>query len=364
VTVTRHADVQIELLATARQLKHGARVRFHQGTRELVGRIVLPHATHLEPGASACVRIYLDAPAALVRGDRFILRAYSPLATIAGGTILDPLPPRRGVRTVAGIARLERLLQSEQDGVMAAIDESGLCGLLLPQLSGRMGVAWDQRQALVGRLVHASLAFEIGGTLVAASRLLSVEEALVAAVTRHHASHPLEEGMPREEVRERLFAGAPPHVFDYVLRVLTEKKVIVARDRIALAGRNVALTDDEARARAAMIDLLRAAKLTPPDASTLATQIGAPLEVITRMATLLVRRGELVRAGDLLFHASALTQLKSEIQSLKQSGAADTIDVASFKDRYSVTRKYAIPLLEYLDRERITRRVGELRKIL
>ena len=364
VTVTRHADVQIELLPTARQLKHGARVRFHQGTRELVGRIVLPDATHLEPGASACVRIYLDAPAALVRGDRFILRAYSPLATIAGGSILDPLPPRRGVRTAAGIARLERLLQSEQDGVMAAIDESGLCGLPLPQLTGRMGVAWDQRHMLVDRLVHASLASEIGGTLVAASRLSAVEEALVAAVTRYHASHPLEEGMPREEVRERLFAGAPPHVFDYVLRVLTEKKVIVARDRIALAGHNVALTDDEARARAAMIDVLRAAKLTPPDASTLATQIGAPLDVITRMATLLVRRGELVRAGDLLFHASALTQLKSEIQSLKQSGAADTIDVASFKDRYSVTRKYAIPLLEYLDRERITRRVGERRKIL
>jgi selenocysteine-specific elongation factor len=170
--------------------------------------------------------------------------------------------------------------------------------------------------------------------------------------------------MPREEVRERLFDGAPPHVFDHVLRVLAEKKLIVARDRIALAGRNVALTDDEAHARDAMVETLRAARLTPPDASTLATQIGAPLDLITRIAALLVRRGELVRVGDLLFHGSALTQLKSEIQSLKQSGAADTIDVASFKDRYSITRKYAIPLLEYLDRERVTRRVGDARKIL
>ena len=135
-------------------------------------------------------------------------------------------------------------------------------------------------------------------------------------------------------------------------------------DRIAVAGHKVALTDDEVRAREAMIDMLRAAKLTPPDAATLATQIGVPLDVITRIATLLVRRGALVRAGDMLFHESALRQLKSEIQSLKQSGAADTIDVASFKDRYSITRKYAIPLLEYLDRERVTRRVGDARKIL
>ena len=364
VTVTRHADVQIELLPTARQLKHGARVRFHQGTRESVGRIVLPDATHLEPGASACVRIYLDAPAALVRGDRFILRAYSPLATIAGGTILDPLPPRRGVRTAAGIARLQRLRQSEQDAVMAAIEEAGLCGLPLPQLSGRMGVASNQRQALVERLLYASLASEIGATLVAASRLSAAAEAVVAAVTRYHAGHPLEEGMPREEVRERLFARAPLPVFEHVLRVLTDRKRIIARDRIALAGHNVALTHDEARARDAMVETLRAAKLTPPDPSMLATQIGAPLEVVTRIATLLVRRSELVRAGDLLFHESAMKQLKSEIQSLKQSGVTDTIDVASFKDRYNITRKYAIPLLEYLDRERVTKRVGDARKIL
>jgi len=364
VTVTRHADVLIELLPTARQLKHGARVRFHQGTRELVGRIVLPDATHLEPGASACVRIYLDAPAALVRGDRFILRAYSPLATIAGGTILDPLPPRRGVRTAAGIARLQRLRQSEQDAVMAAIDEAGLCGLPLPQLSGRMGVASTQRRALVERLVHASLASDIGGTLVAASRLSAVEEAVVAAVTRYHAGHPLEDGMPREEARERLFARAPLPVFEHVLRVLTDRKRIIARDRIALAGHNVALTHDEARARDAMVETLRAAKLMPPDPSMLATQIGVPLDVITRIATLLVRRSELVRAGDLLFHESAMKQLKSEIQSLKQSGVTNTIDVASFKDRYNITRKYAIPLLEYLDRERVTKRVGDGRKIL
>jgi len=364
VTVTRYADAQIELLPTARQLKHGARVRFHQGTRESVGRIVLPDATHLEPGASACVRIYLDAPAALVRGDRFILRAYSPLATIAGGTILDPLPPRRGVRTAAGIARLQRLQQSEQDAVTAAIEEAGLCGLPLPQLSGRMGVASNQRQSLVERLVYASLASEIGGTLVAASRLSAVTEAVVAAVTRYHAGHPLEEGMPREEVRERLFARAPLPVFEHVLRVLTDRKRIIARDRIALAGHNVALTHDEVRARDAMVETLRAAKLTPPDPSMLAAQIGAPLEVVTRIATLLVRRSELVRAGDLLFHESAMKQLKSEIQSLKQSGVTDTIDVASFKDRYNITRKYAIPLLEYLDRERVTKRVGDGRKIL
>jgi selenocysteine-specific elongation factor len=363
VTVTRHADVQIELLETARPLKHGARVRFHQGTRELIGRVVVPDAAHIEPGATAIARVYFDAPAVIVRGDRFILRAYSPLATIAGGTILDPLPPRRGVRTAAGIARLMRL-RSDQDAVMVAVEEAGLSGLPLPQLVGRLGISWDLRQATVDRLTRPGLVSEIGGVLVAFSKLSAVEDELVAAVTRYHASHPLEDGMPREEVRERLFPDAPLPVFEHALRALADEKRIIARDRIATAGHNVALTEVEAHARDAMIEVLRATGLAPPDPATLATQIGASLAVVTRIATLLVRRGELVRAGDLLFHESAVKRLKSEIQSLKQSGKTHTIDVGSFKDRFSITRKYAIPLLEYLDRERVTRRVGDTRKIL
>jgi len=364
VTVTRHADVGIELLPTARPLKHGARVRFHQGTRELLGRVVLPGSAELEPGSSAPARIHLAAPAVLVRGDRFILRAYSPLETIAGGTILDPHPPRRGVRTAAGLARFSRIARSESDAVMVMIDEAGLSGLPVSQLTGRAGVAWDERQALVDGLTQGGQVIEISGVLVAAARVAAVEEALITAVTRYHNSHPLEEGMPREEVRERLFANASTAVFDHVLRGLVERRRIIARDRIALAGHNVALTDEEARARDAIVELLRAAALAPPDPSAIAARIDVPVDVVNRITMLLVRRGVLIRAGDLFFHESALSRLKAEIQALKQSGTDESIDVGSFKDRYNITRKYAIPLLEYLDRERVTRRVGDARKIL
>ena len=364
VTVTRHADVHVELLPTARPLKHGARVRFHQGTRELLGRVVLPGASELEPGASAHARIHLGAPAVLVRGDRFIVRAYSPPETIAGGTILDPSPPRRGVRTAAGAARFSSLAKSEIDAVMVMVGEAGLSGLPVAQLTGRAGIAWDERRSLVARLTASGQVIEISGALIATARLAAVEEALIAAVSRYHASHPLEEGMPREEARERLFAHASIPVFDHVLRSLSQRHRIIARDRLALAGHSVALSDEEARARDAMIDVLRTAALAPPDPGALAQRIGVSVDVVNRIATLLVRRSVLVRAGDLLFHESALTRLKAEIQSLKQNGVAESIDVGSFKDRYNVTRKYAIPLLEYLDRERVTRRVGETRKIL
>jgi len=365
VTVTRHVDVRVELLKSARPLHHGARVRFHQGTRELLGCVALSEGSHVEPGASAFARVHLEASIVLVRGDRFILRAYSPLSTIAGGTVLDPLPPRRGVRTAAGAARFAQLSEAEapDEAVMAMVEEAGLAGLPVGRLVSRAGVPVDECEALGARLVQGGQAVRIGTALVAASRLSVVEPLMLDALMKYHARHPLEDGMPREELRERLFAGAPIAVYDEVLRRLAVSKAVVARERVALAGHAVALTDEEARARDVMLDTLRVAALAPPDPAALARSIGVGPEVVNRMGVMLNRRAVLVRTGDLLFDASALNRLKIEIHALKESGI-ETLDVATFKIHFDLTRKHAIPLLEYLDRERVTRRVGDIRRIL
>jgi selenocysteine-specific elongation factor len=361
VTVTRRVDVRVEILQTAKPLRHGARVRFHQGTRELLGRVALPHSSEVPPGTSAFARLHLEAPAVLVRGDRFILRAYSPLATIGGGTVLDPVTPPRGLRTQAATERFARLSAPEPSAVLAMIDEAGLTGLPEAQLVGRAGLGWSERDRLVAQLERQVL--RTGGVLVSRVRVAAAEVAMLAAVVQYHADHPLEEGIPREELRERVFGDAPVAVFDTVVRAVADTGRIAARDRVALAGHSLALTDEEARARDLMVQRLREGGLTPPDAAALAGGIGVTTHVLDRMATLLVRQKVLVRAGDLLFHEAVLARLASEIRSLKQTGTA-TFDVSAFKDRYHVTRKYAIPLLEYLDRERVTRRVGEKRQIL
>jgi selenocysteine-specific elongation factor len=365
VTVTRHVDVRVELLESARPLRHGSRVRFHQGTRELLGRVALSEGSHVEPGASAFARVHLEAPAVLLRGDRFILRAYSPLSTIAGGTVLDPLPPRRGVRTAAGAARFAQLseVDAPDDAVMAMVEEAGLAGLPVDQLVSRAGVPSDGCETLGARVVENARAARIGAVLVSASQLSAVEPQILDAVARYHARHPLEDGMPREELRERLFSGAPVAVYEEVLRRLVACKSVVARERVALKGHAVALTDEESRARDVMLETLRMAGLAPPDPAALAQKIGVAAAVVNRMTVLLGRRGVLVKAGDLYFDASALDRLKSEIQALKQNGT-ETLDVATFKSHFGLTRKHTIPLLEYLDRERVTRRVGDIRQIL
>jgi selenocysteine-specific elongation factor len=237
-----------------------------------------------------------------------------------------------------------------------------LNGLPVAQLVGRAGVPWNDRDALLAQL--GPRAVKLGNVVVSRSRLAAVEEATLGAVTQYHSRHPLEEGMPREELRERLFGDAPAAVFEEALRVLVQRGGIVARERVALAGRTVALDDREARTRDEMVTILREAGLTPPATATLAERIGVKPESLDRIANLLTRQRVIVRIGALFFDAEALARLKAEIHALKQTGAAATLDVAAFKDRYNVSRKYAIPLLEYLDRERVTARVGDARRIL
>jgi selenocysteine-specific elongation factor len=190
---------------------------------------------------------------------------------------------------------------------------------------------------------------------------------LFAALQAHHEAQPLSGGMPREEARERLFRRASPAVFDAVLNALVSARRLVARDRLALEGRQLSLSTDEARVQSALESIYRDAKLTPPDIATAAAAAGTAVPVVERMVSLLVRTRILVKVDTLVFHAAALDELKADVRRLKYEGAAagiTKVDVASFKARYGVTRKYAIPLLEFLDRERITRRMGESRIVL
>jgi selenocysteine-specific elongation factor len=200
--------------------------------------------------------------------------------------------------------------------------------------------------------------------LMAPRRIAALQQALLSALAQHHRQHPLVEGMPREEARERLFGRAPQAVFELVVGNLVAAKQIVARDRLALATHKLALSDEEARARDVIERTYRDAGLKPPDAQTLATHAGVKADVATRVTTLLVRQKVLARVDDLVFHEAALKQLKEDVRSMSRATQAATIDVGTFKDRFGITRKYAIPLLEYLDRERITRRVGDTRHII
>jgi selenocysteine-specific elongation factor len=174
----------------------------------------------------------------------------------------------------------------------------------------------------------------------------------------------LSEGLPREEARERIFGQASAALFDDVLQRLAAGGKVAGRDRLAQPGRSVSLTPEEARAEEALDRVYREAGLSPPDLAAAAAAAGIAAPVADRMSKLLLKRKTLIKVEALLFHASALDKLKQDVRALKGEGSPAKVDVAGFKERYGVSRKYAIPLLEWLDRERITRRVGDARVVL
>lgn len=244
LAVTRRADVDVELLPSARALRHGARVRVHHGTAEVLARVSLAGTDIAEvpAGGRALARLRLESAAALTRGDRIILRSYSPPLTIGAATVLDPAPTAAGIRSATGVERLEALRGADGPHALAAmVADRGLRGLPLSDVVARAGILPGQVEPVCRDLEQAGTVRRAGDRLVSADALTIVSKKVTALVGEFHKQNPISEGLPREEARARLFGGADAAVFEAVVRQLAKDRVIVDRDRLALATHRVAL---------------------------------------------------------------------------------------------------------------------------
>jgi selenocysteine-specific elongation factor len=308
--------------------------------------------------------VRLEGPAVLTRGDRFVLRQYSPAMTIGGGQVIDPVPSRTPIRSVAAAARFARLAADSASAALAFAEERRASGLAIDALARRAGLTPAAAASLAQSLAAAGKLVIVGDEVFDAAMVQALEGRLVAAVADHHKAQPLSEGLPREEARERIFGLASAALFDAVVKGVAAAGRISGRERLALPGRGVSLTPEEARAQEALDRVFREAGMAPPDLAGAAAAAGVTAAVADRVAKLLIRQKTLVKVDTLLFHSQSLERLKQDVRALKGQGSAPKVDVAGFKERYGISRKYAIPLLEWLDRERVTRRVGDGRVIL
>jgi selenocysteine-specific elongation factor len=381
-TVTRRLDARVELIADARALRHGARVRVHHGTSELVGRLSVaatrprggsdwraaqpgdPNVT-IEPAGAAFVRIRLERPAVLTRGDRLILRAFSPPMTIGGGSVLDPDPPSSGVRRDSSLARFLRL-----DDPATFLDvwlaEAGARGLDDAALVQRGGLGVAEAHATAEELVRQSRAVRAAHRLFAADVPRAIEARAIALLSEFHRAEPRESGMPREALRDRAAPHAALEIFDTVVDDLRARRAVTGTDRLALATHRPAAPAEDTQARERILAELGSAGLTPPDVASLSATLAIAAAVVDRVVQTLVRERALVRIESWAFHPEALARLKADVKALAVAGSAApaTVDVATFKAKYGLSRKFAIPLLEWLDRERVTRRVGQSRVVV
>ena len=360
-STTRRADVRLRLLASApRALKNRARVHFHSNTMETVAEIALHGTKQLAPGAEAFARLKFPEPALLLPGDRFIVRQFSPVVTIGGGVVLDAVPIPR-------MAEQERFLQMLAEGdaeaiLSARIAGRGQSGISMAQLVAESGWHRDFIESQLARTLKVVRVLRIGELFVDGAAMVRLQESVVNSVTEFHSKNPLVGGMAREALRERVNASA--EVFTAAVELLVREKHIEAGgDLVRLPGRGVVMKDEEADSKKKIEDAFAAAGLKVPALHEVLAGLKVDKVRAQKIVTLLMRDKRLVKISDeLVFHQSALQELRRLVAF--QKAKAPKMDVAKFKELTGVSRKYAIPLLEYLDRERVTRRVGDAREIL
>ncbi|ABF43628.1 selenocysteine-specific translation elongation factor SelB [Candidatus Koribacter versatilis Ellin345] len=356
---TRRVDVKLELLNGAPALKDRARVHFHAHTAETVAAVLLHEKKPKLESGTAYAQLRLAKPALLLPGDRFIVRQFSPLVTIGGGVVLDAEP-------LASPERLE-FLRTLESGYAAEILKARVArrksrGLTVAGAIAETGWMRGQFASRLKQLVEAKQVVQFGQHLLTSSVVSQLETGLVKHVNRFHDENRLVAGIGKETLRERV--GAEPEIFAGVLeRLVAAKKLIVSGEVVQAPGRGVAMKSDESESKKLIEDAFAKAGLQVPALKDVLAGVKLDHTRAQQVVTLLLRDRVLVKVSEeLVFHQNALVDLRTRVVSAKS--ASPRIDVARFKELTGLTRKYAIPLLEWLDRERVTKRVGEERVIL
>jgi len=373
---TSMLDVRLQLLGSApRALKQRTRVRLHHGTAEVMARVVILQGSgrnqelnSIQPGVDALVQLRLEEPVTAVPGDRFIIRSYSPQVTIGGGVIIDALPGKHRIRDSAALARLEQLENADLgERVAVFVEIAGAGGASEAEIAARTGATDEQIAATTRELTDNGRLMEVSAAplmFISAESYRALADRVTEMLTDHHRREPLSLGLSREEVRDRVFGQVRPEIFRAVIsRLGKEGKVIAERDGLRSASHRPALTDADESTKRALETAFRAAGLQAGTLEETAAATGTKIELARKLYNLLAAERRLVRIGDFVFHVESIDDLKTRIRARK--AVNPKIDVAVFKEiTGGLTRKYAIPLLEYLDRERVTRRVGNEREIL
>ena len=331
-------DCRLDLLSSAKPLKNGAPVHFHTGAAEIEAQVrYFDRRAALKPGDSTWVRIVLKEPALVLPGDRFIIRMFSPVVTIGGGVVID---------------------------ISAHAYVAGRLDVLCPEhlvIEAPWGISEEQLIAWTGlRQIPALPGVEAAGKwLISRARVTELRQQLTAACRAFHRGHSLLPGIQKQDLKAAVMADASVEVFDYVLAGAPELKQDA--EIVRLKTHRIVLKQDEEQARAAIESSFERAGLAAPAVSDVLKASSVEPARARSILQILLREGRLIRISeDLVLHAAALARLRGDLARKR----GQRFGVPTFKDWTGVSRKYAIPILEYLDREHVTKREGDERIVI
>jgi len=361
--LTSILDVSLTLLPSAKPLKAQARVHLHAYTSQTIA-VVRPYENNLiAPGGTAFAQLQLAEPQLLLPGDRFIIRQFSPVTTIGGGIVLDASPLLQKPKA-ENLPFLETMAKGSPEAILLArVSRRKETGLGVAEAVGEMNLPLPRVRSLANQLQ------ENGALLTCAPDLLISPTAfdqagkrMLALAREFHQENPLSGGVGKEQLREKTNLRA--EVFAGVLEALCRKKKLeIAGEQVREPGLGVVMKDEEAESKCIIEAAFSSAGLKVPALNEVLAGLKIDKIRAQKIVTLLLRDKVLIKlSNELVFHRAALEGLRQQLAFEK--GKSPQMDVARFKDLTGVTRKYAIPLLEYLDREHVTKRVGDKRMIL
>ena len=366
---TQRVDARITLLGSAPPLKNRARVHFHQSTAEAIAEVILLNDAggELAAGGSTFAQLRLDKPLLLLPGDRFILRRFSPVVTIGGGTVLDARAPRHKRKDAAVAPFLGVLEHGTREEILGALVEAAPRGMTLPEIVARAGWIEVETRAVAEKLAAVKRVRILGSAPIVVAPAQAVTGGAAAirkAVETFHRANPLLPGIPKQELRAR--AGrARVEMFEAALGdLVAARALVVAGDLVGQAGREIALSAEESRAKELIEREFESAGLTVPGFATVLAKLPVDAPRAQKILQILLREKVLVKvSSDLVYHRITLQRLRETLAKYRKEHGV-RLPITVFKELTGITRKYAIPLLEYLDREQVTRRAGDERVIL
>jgi selenocysteine-specific elongation factor len=375
---TQIFDARIEVLKDAKRgLKSRQRVRVHVGTLEALARVlVLNETNEITKGEKDFVQLRLEVPVAAIPGERFIIRSYSPQITIAGGKILDALATKHRRKDVFNVRKyLADLVEAEIENNKAKqikyfLESANEGGLTVADLQARTGWLDEILKKAIAENVVKKAIVEADKFYVARTPFENLKSKTLSEIENHHRREPLSKGILRETLREKIFAHLAPEIFKTTLVHLEKDgKISAERDFVRATAHSQELSPDEMKVRKKLLEIYARAKLEVPTLENALNESTGDTKLLREHARkifqLILNSGEIVKVTeDFYFSKNVIVELISKIKNFASKSSDRLIDVAAFKDIAGVSRKYAIPLLEYFDREKITRRAGDKRLIL
>jgi selenocysteine-specific elongation factor len=361
-------DVSLHYLASNKKpVKNRTRVRFHTGTSEVLGILILLDREELSPGEEAIVQLRLDSPVALVKDDRFVIRSYSPIYTIGGGKILNPIPLKHKRFKTDTVKGLKDLGDRAPEAILAFhIEASGYQGVSFPHLKMMTNLADKQLDNTLQGLLSKKTLIQVdkeNRIYIHQDSFERLKNEILRHLADYHSAHPLKAGMSKEELKTKFPPGLTTKLFNLTLnQMIKEQEIVQEKNTVRLSSHTVSLGGRQADIRDKILATFHKAGLQPPYFKEVSKSLDTVGNRAKDVLMHLVAEGVIVKVKeDLYFHAEAIDTLKKNL--VKYLEARGEITTPQFKEMTGVSRKYVIPLAEYFDATQVTLRVGDVRKL-